>query len=157
MSFARHLLLALASLPLLGFGSCGPSATPSTKNPPGPGGSTLLVIEDDAPTNESACEERLSFARDTITDVITRANGECTQDRECALVFVDTHCQGACQAAILRSNLDAFDRAKQAIDERACTDYMADGCPYSTPRCLQVQAICEANRCTMAPLTEAAG
>ena len=154
MSYARQLAIALASLPLLGFGSCGPSATPPTSPAGGP---TLLVIEDDAPTNESACEERLSFARDTIADVIVGANGECTEDRECALVFVDTQCQGACQAAILRSNLDAFGRAKQAIDERACTNYMADGCSYSTPRCLEVQALCEAGRCTMAPVAEAAG
>lgn len=156
MSYARHLFIALASLPLVALASCGSSSTPST-SPPRPGGSSLLVIDDDAPTNESACEDRLAFARDTIADVIERANGECTQDRDCALVFVDTQCQGACQAAILRTNLDAFARAKQAIDERACTDYMADGCAYSTPRCLEVQAICEASRCTMAPVTEAAG
>lgn len=156
MSFVHTLLVALASLPLLASGSCGPAATPSTP-PPGPGSSSLLVIEDDAPTNESACEERLSFARETIADVVERASGECTQDRDCALIFMDTECQGACQAAILRSRLDAYDRAKQAIDARACTDYMADGCAYSTPRCLEVQAICEASRCTTAPRTEAAG
>jgi len=154
MSSFRYSILALVSLSSLGLDACVPSSSPQS---PGPGGTPLLVIADDAPTNESACEDRLAFARETIEDVSTRANGECTQDSDCALVFVDTQCQGACQTSILSANVDEFERAKQAIDERACTAYTGDGCSYSTPRCLQVQAICAEARCTMMPVTEAAG
>ena len=101
-------------------------------------------------------EDRLSFARETIDEVVARANGECAQDSECALVFIDTQCQGACQAAILSANLDEFGRAKHAIDERACTGYQEDGCSFSTPRCMQMRAICAESRCTMTPVTESA-
>jgi hypothetical protein len=114
----------------------------------------LLVIDQDAPTNESTCEDRLQFARDTIEDVADRANGKCTHDSECALVFIDTQCQGACQAPILRANVDAFERAQQAIDERACTGYVQDGCAYATPACLRVQAVCDGT-CTARPANQA--
>jgi hypothetical protein len=148
MPSLRYSILALVSLVSLGLSSCVQSTSPPT----GPGDDPLLVIPNDAPTNESACEDRLSFARQTIEDVIARGNGECTQDSECALVWVDTQCQGACQAAILSSRVDDFERAKLAIDERACTGYMQDGCSYSTPRCMQMQAICAEDHCTMTPV-----
>ena len=150
MSSLRHSIVVLASMASLG--ACVPSASP----PSGPGDTPLLVIPDDAPTNESVCEDRLSFARETIDEVVARANGECAQDSECALVFIDTQCQGACQAAILSANLDEFGRAKHAIDERACTGYQEDGCSFSTPRCMQMRAICAESRCTMTPVTESA-
>lgn len=148
MSMLRVSIRVLASLPLLGLLGCKPS-TPSTG--PGPEKPPLLVIEDDAPTNESACEDRLSFARETVADVAVRANGECTEDHECALVYIDTMCQGACQAVILESNVEAFEGAKRDIDARVCIDYAQDTCAYSTPRCMQAQAICEQQRCTMIP------
>lgn len=153
MPSLRWSILVLASLPLFGFGTCGQSTSP----PPSSGGSPLLVIDDDAPTNQSACEDRLGFARDTIQDVATRANGECSEDAECALVFTDTKCQGACQAAILKANVEDFEQAKRQIDDRACTGYMEDGCSYATPRCMQMAAVCEQGRCAMTAVTEAAG
>jgi len=149
MTSLRCSILLLASL--AGW-ACG-RTTPAPTTPAGT--TTLLVIEDDAPTNASACEERLTFARTTMDDVVARANGACTQDGDCELVFIDTQCQGACQAPILRANVPAFEQAKDAINERACTNYMEDGCSYSTPRCLQMQAVCRAERCEMAPLAEA--
>lgn len=145
-------LLALTSL--LTLAACGPSTSPPTSPGPTPAGA-LLVIADDAPTNASACEDRLAFALDSIEGVVDRANGECTQDSDCALVFTSTQCRGACQAPILRANVDAFERAQTAIDERACTDFIDDGCSYSTPRCMQMQAICENQRCAMTAVTEA--
>lgn len=149
----RPVILVLASLPALAcVPSTSPPTSPGTPVGPGPSGSTLLVIEDDAPTNASACEDRLSFARQTIEDVALRANGQCTQDADCTLVFTSTQCQGACEAAILAENRDAFLRAQEAIDERACTRYMDDGCSYSTPRCMQMRAVCQAQRCEMVPV-----
>lgn len=146
----RPFLLALASL---AAAACVPSPSQSPTTP-GPSGSPLLVIEDDAPTNASACEDRLTFARQTIEDVVDRANGECTQDADCTLVFTSTGCQGACEAPILASNRDAFLRATEAIDERACTNYMEAGCSYSTPRCMQMQAVCQERRCEMVPVDD---
>lgn len=147
-------VLALASLLV----ACGPSSSPPTSPPgPGPDGATLLTIEDDDPTNASACEDRLSFALEAMETVVSRANGECTQDAQCALVFAETQCQGACQAAILDVNVDAFERAQEAIDERACTAYQESNCSYSTPRCMAMTAVCEDGRCAMRPATEAAG
>lgn len=153
MPSVRWSILALASLPLFGFGSCGQPTSP----PASSGGSSLLVIADDAPTNASACEDRLAFARETIRDVATRANGECSEDSECALVFTETQCEGACQAAILSANVEQFEQAKRQIDDRACTGYMEAGCSYATPRCMQMEAVCEQGRCAMTPATEAAG
>jgi hypothetical protein len=150
-------------IPVLALGSllaaCGGSSTSQSQTPmgPGAGGSTLLTIEDDDPTNASACEDRLSFARDAMQTVVTRANGDCTQDAQCALVFAETKCQGACQAAILEANVEAFEQAQEAIDERACTGYQESNCSYSTPKCLAVTAVCENNTCAMRPLTEIAG
>lgn len=152
----RNSLLALASL--LTLAACGPSTGPSTPPPTSPGptpANPLLVIADDAPTNDSACDDRLAFAVESIEGVVARANGQCTQDSDCALVFTSTQCRGACQAPILRANLDAFARAQAAIDERACTGYMDDACSYSTPRCMQMQATCEDQRCAMTAVTEA--
>jgi hypothetical protein len=141
----RLALVVLASLAAL-------ACAPSSQSPAGPGASPLLVIQADAPTNASACEDRLSFAVETIEDVAERANGECSQDADCTLVFTSTSCRGACEAPILASNLDAFVRAQQAIDERACTHYMEDGCSYATPRCMQMRAVCQEQRCAMTPV-----
>jgi hypothetical protein len=154
MHILQHFIsvLALASL----MAACGPSTSPPTSpTGPGPAGATLLTIEDDDPTNASTCEDRLAYARDSMETVISRANGDCTQDTQCALVFAQTQCQGACQAAILEANVDAFERAQEALNERACTGYLESGCSYSTPRCLAVTAVCEDSRCAMRPLTEA--
>jgi hypothetical protein len=150
-------------IPVLALGSllaaCGGSSTSPSTSPtgPGPGGATLLTIEDDDPTNASACEARLEFALESMETVVTRANGDCTKDAQCALVFAETQCQGACQAAILDANVEAFEQAQEAINERACTGYQESNCSYATPRCLAVTAVCEDDKCAMRPLTEIAG
>jgi len=138
--------LALAGLlvPLLG---CPTTQPPEPEEP-------LLVIDPNAPTNESSCEDRLSFAREAMDTVVRRANGACTTDADCITVFAETQCLGACQAPILGARLDAFRDAQDAINERACTDYAQDGCPYATPACLAVEAVCQQNRCALTELRQ---
>lgn len=124
---------------------------PSSRPPPAgpPHDAPLVTIPADAPTNASPCEDRLSFARETMDDLLEAANGRCTADADCTTVYVETQCFGGCQAPILQSRADAFREARSAIDERACVGYMQDGCAYSGPRCMATEAVCELERCAL--------
>lgn len=125
--------------------------SPKKASPPDsePGGGELLTIPADAPTNASACDERLGFARQAMDDLVTAASGSCSADAECATVFAETGCFGACEAAILSSRLAEFREAQAAIDQRVCTTYVADGCSFSGPRCMDLEAVCEQGRCAV--------
>lgn len=145
--FGPGLVIATVLISTLG---CPSSRTPRTQSPKG----ALITIPADAPTNDSPCEDRLSFARETMDDLVQAANGSCTTDAQCTTVYAETQCFGACQAPILRSRLDAFREDQTKIEQRACVDYMQDGCAYSGPRCMATEAVCEQGRCA---LRQAAG
>jgi hypothetical protein len=137
----HHRILALLVLTSVGSFAC--RNRPSERPPH----NALIVIQGDAPTNSSSCEDRLEFARQTMDELVDAANGYCTVDADCTLVFAETQCRGACHAAILGDRLDAFRAGQEDINERACTHYVEDGCPYATPTCLAVDAVCDAGRC----------
>ncbi|MCX4240062.1 hypothetical protein [Paraliomyxa miuraensis] len=144
MFLDRSLLgLALASLWLAA--ACG-----GTRPPAPPPSGLLIDIPGDAPTNASSCDERLGFARDAMDRLVDAANGPCSSDADCTMVFAETQCEGACQAPILVDRLQGFHDTQVAIDERVCTGYVEAGCLYSTPACLAVEAVCDAGRCALA-------
>lgn len=136
-------------LPALVLASLCAYGCPSAPSRHPPSGDMLITIPGNAPTNASSCDDRLAFALDAMDQLVNAANGACTSDTDCTLVFAETQCIGACQAPILADRLDAFREAQAAIDGRACTDYVEDGCIYSTPACLAVEAVCQAGRCAM--------
>lgn len=145
-----RLLPGLALASLLWIPACGKTPKPQ----PPPSDDLLIEIPSGAPTNASSCEARLDFAQRTMGELTRAANGTCDSNADCELVFAETQCQGACQAPILASRMTAFRRSQEAINERVCTNYVEDGCPFSTPACLAVEAVCESNRCALVPLRE---
>lgn len=118
---------------------------------PQPDDGALVTIPDDAPTNASTCEDRLGFARETMDELVEAAQTRrgCTADSECTTVFAETRCFGACEVAIPTALVVDFRQAQAAIDQRVCTGYVTDGCSYSGPRCINVEAVCEQGRCAL--------
>jgi len=92
------------------------------------------------------CERLNAAANKHIERIVMRAS-RCSSADECVRVDTSTRCQGTCGAWINARHQRNFDRVMSYIDRRMCTQHHDLGCPYSTPRCVNEEAVCERGRC----------
>lgn len=127
-----------------------PAQPPAEAEPP-PKQPDAIVFEipEDAPTNESPCEERRRFANDTVATLVQAASATCLEDTDCKLVDSGTPCMGACPVAIKANLEEEFSAAKTKVEQRVCEGYQEASCPYATPRCMNMAAACQEGRCVI--------
>ncbi len=102
--------------------------------------------EDDDPM----CAQRLRMSQRRIHRVIEKTR-PCRADNECAAIDPATGCQGACPAYVNRRYAERVQNFINHVDERYCTGYQEDGCPFSTPSCQQTVGACVRGQCTAVP------
>lgn len=113
------------------------------------GDASSLDIPHDMPPLDADCQTRRSFARSQVGDAIEFAGAGCSVDADCVRVSSSTGCRGQCGAAVLATHADAYEALRSTVDERVCSTYRDDGCPYAVPRCAKTTAQCVEGRCEM--------
>lgn len=101
--------------------------------------------------NDPMCKKRLQMTQRRIHHVLEKTR-PCRADDECVEVDNSTGCQGACGAYVNRRWAPRVQNFIDQVDERLCTGYQEDGCPYATPRCVVTAGACVDNRCTSVPV-----
>lgn len=100
---------------------------------------------------ESTCEERLAKVGKRIDKWVDRKN-RCESASDCVHIDTSTGCRGTCGTFVNAEKRDKVASKLERADEKFCTDYIGDGCPYSTPSCIRQEAVCIGGRCAVAPL-----
>ena len=106
------------------------------------------VTSTEAPSQ--TCEERRESASRRV-EMERVKHLECTQDGDCTIFDPSTQCGGQCPQPILMSGLELTRAVIEDVNETICKDYAAQGCPFATPGCALVVAVCDAGRCTGTP------
>ena len=108
-----------------------------------------LTVPHDVPPLDAPCETRSEFAVNQVTDGMAFAAKGCTADIECVLANKSTGCQGACPGVVAKEYADAYESFRASIDQRVCSTYRDDGCPYATPRCVNASPKCVDGACQL--------
>ncbi len=96
------------------------------------------------------CRKRLRMSQRRINRVVEKTR-PCRADNECTRVDTSTGCQGSCGAFVNRRYAERVQNFISHVDERYCTGYQEDGCPFSTPACQQSVGACVRGLCTAMP------
>ncbi len=97
------------------------------------------------------CEQRARRVAKTIDRWVRRAS-ECEVASDCTQIGTSTGCGGTCGAYVNEKFFDPLSKKIRWLDERVCSTYQEDGCPFATPACLPTRAACIENRCVGVPL-----
>lgn len=108
-----------------------------------------LEIPHDMPPLDADCRTRASFAGSHVRDAIEFASAGCSVDADCVRVSNSTGCGGWCGSSVLAEHEDAYENLRSSIEERVCSTYREDGCPYGGPRCGKTTPQCVEGRCEM--------
>jgi len=95
-------------------------------------------------------EEALAKVEERIDKWVGRKN-RCENASDCVHIDTSTGCRGTCGAFVNAEKRDKVASKLERADEKFCTDYIGDGCPYSTPSCVPREAVCIEGRCVVAP------
>lgn len=130
--------------------AAAPEASASEPVAPVVGGDPgALEIPHDMPPLDADCGTRASFARSRVGDAIEFASAGCSVDADCVRVSNSTGCRGSCGSSVLAEHEDAYETLRSSIDERVCSTYREDRCPYAAPRCGKTTPQCVDGRCEM--------
>jgi len=125
--------------------------TPPEPEPePEPGDEDALAIPHDMPGLDTPCETRRTFVLGQVDGALEFASAGCTEDADCVRAGRSTGCRGACPTAVLATHAEAYESMRDSVDQRVCTGYRDDGCPYATPRCASGSPRCVDGRCEFA-------
>lgn len=94
----------------------------------------------------ATCESRVMAANDLVNAAIA-ANQSCTADSDCTLIFHETKCSGSCQVSVNMAGVSAVQMAVDNANAMYCDTFQQDGCPYATPSCALITAVCLNNKC----------
>lgn len=100
-----------------------------------------------AETPRQTCEERRESASLRVEAERVK-HLECTQDSDCTIIDPSTQCGGRCPQPVLMNGLEPTRAVIEDVNETICKDYAAQGCPFATPGCAPIAAVCDAGRCT---------
>ncbi len=103
--------------------------------------------------DDPMCEKRLRMSERRINRVIEKTR-PCRADQECVRVETSTDCQGDCGAYVNAKYARRVQSFIDHVDERYCSTYQEDGCPYATPDCQLTVGACVRGLCTGVPPTE---
>lgn len=110
----------------------------------------LNVCVPSCEADDPMCRKRLSMSQRRIHHVVDKTNA-CTEDAQCVLVDTNTQCMGACGEYVNARFARRVQNFIDYVDERFCTGYQEDGCPYATPACQQTVGVCRAGECVGVP------
>ncbi len=96
------------------------------------------------------CAKRLRTSERRIDRVVEKTR-RCRADSECVRVDTSTSCQGDCGAYVNERYARRVQRFIDHVDERYCTGYQEDGCPFITPACQETVGRCVRGMCTAVP------
>lgn len=100
--------------------------------------------------DDPMCAKRLRVSQRRIRRVIEKTR-PCRADDECVAIDPSTECRGSCPAYVNGLYARRVQNFIDHVDERYCSGYQEDGCPYSTPSCQQTVGACVRGRCTAVP------
>ena len=111
---------------------------------------SALEIPHDMPPLDADCMTRRNFALSQVGDAVEFASAGCSVDADCVRAVNSTGCRGQCGAAVLATHEEAYEALRSSVDERVCSTYRDDACPYAAPRCAKTAPRCVEGRCEMA-------
>lgn len=94
------------------------------------------------------CDERVLKANNLV-DAAVEANNSCRVDADCVAINLSTDCYGTCSGSVAASGADEVRDAINEANHEHCSGYVDDGCPFMTPECLAVEAVCKAGTCDL--------
>jgi len=124
-----------------------PEPQPQPQPEPEAGLDDALTLPHDVPPLDSPCKTRREFAQGRVESALSFASNGCTNDAECVKAAQSTGCRGACPTAVLATHAEAYESFRTSLDERVCSTYQGDKCPYATPRCISGAPACVEGRC----------
>ena len=94
------------------------------------------------------CDERVLKANNLV-DAAVEANNSCRVDADCVAINLSTDCYGTCSGSVAATGADELRDAINEANRKHCSGYVDDGCPFRTPECLAVEAVCKAGTCDL--------
>ncbi|MGH7788108.1 MAG: hypothetical protein ACRERC_14645 [Candidatus Binatia bacterium] len=99
------------------------------------------------PACDPMCERRQRISSKRI-DRVVALTAQCRTDADCVRVDTSSACRATCGAWVSRRYADRVGRLIDYLDQRYCTTYRSDNCPFTTPRCINERAACVDHVCT---------
>jgi len=97
---------------------------------------------------EVLCDRLMTDARETLDDVIRRADKSCVVDDDCALVGRHSACHDSCAAVVALAAQAEVTDASDAISASTCTAFETAACPPAlSPPCVPLTPSCLAGVC----------
>lgn len=134
--------------------AASPASPASPASSPEPEAETglnaALTVPHDVPPLDTPCKTRQEFAVGQVQSALSFASNGCTTDAECVQATRSTSCRGSCPTSVLETHALAYESYRDSIDERVCSTYREDKCPYAAPSCMKGAPACVEGRCTWA-------
>jgi hypothetical protein len=104
--------------------------------------------------DDPMCEKRRRASSRKINRVVEKTR-PCRDDADCVRIDTSTECRGTCGAWINSMYAARVENFIDHVDRRYCDGYQEDGCPYTTPRCVNETGQCIRGACTGVPVDTA--
>ncbi len=104
------------------------------------------------PDCDAHCKQRVKRVTHRINQLVRRAS-RCHQSRECVRIDTTTECVGTCGAWVNQRYAEVVKRAIDQLDEKICSTYQEDGCPFATPACQLERGACVRGQCVGVPVS----
>ncbi|WP_433933541.1 hypothetical protein AB3662_04215 [Sorangium cellulosum] len=112
---------------------------------------TMEPTEYERDADWRACEQRRAHASSQV-ERVRAAYRACATSADCTLVDTSTDCGGTCGEVVNRAGVQPMRRVISHLNATVCREHRRMDCPYGSPACLAIRAVCAGGACTFAPL-----